>query len=89
MRVIIRFSLNRDKKSGLRNVLKPTLESHGIMWTGKMTGTYEGNVSENDIRNALRQFWQVAANVVGSAHIDHFWMYADNSIAAQDDADDA
>jgi len=80
MRVIIRFSLNRDKNGKLRNALKPTLENYGIMWTGKMTGTYEGDVSEISIRNAARSFWTTAANFMGSAHVDHFWMYADKKV---------
>lgn len=80
MRVVIRFSLNRDKNSELRNALKPALENHGIMWTGKMTGTYEGDVAEIAIRNALRQFWTTVANYTGRGHVDHFWMYSDKKV---------
>jgi hypothetical protein len=79
MRVIIRFSLNRDRRSELRNVLKTVLENHGITWTGRMTGTYEGNVSETAIRDATRIFWNRVANFPGAAHVDHFWMYADKA----------
>ena len=77
MRVIIRFSLNRDRKSELRNALKPVLETHGILWTGKTTGTYEGDVTETQIRKAVQSFWHTAATYQGRAHVDHFWMYAD------------
>jgi hypothetical protein len=42
MRVIVRFSLNMDRGSKLRNQLKAILEKYGIMWTGRKTGTYEG-----------------------------------------------
>jgi hypothetical protein len=57
MRVIIRFSINRDHGS-----LKAILEKHGIMWIGAKiagkTGTYEGeDIDEADIQKALRQFW--------------------------------
>lgn len=78
MRVIIRFSLNNDANSQLRNVLKPILERNGIRWTGNTTGTYEGsNVTEADLRNALRQFWNALARYTGNAQVDHFWMYVD------------
>jgi hypothetical protein len=77
MRVIIRFSINRDSGSKMRNSLKPILEKHGIMWTGAKTGTYEGqDIEEADIQRALRQFW-IKAQRLGTAHLDHFWMYAD------------
>lgn len=77
MRVVIRFSLNRDKRSELRNALKPILEAQGIMWTGRNTGTYEGDVDEAHIKRALSQFWTRLANNMTSAHLDHFWMYTD------------
>jgi hypothetical protein len=47
------------------------------MWTGANTGTYEGNVSEADLRDAMRQFWNAMNNYMGAATLDHFWMYAD------------
>ncbi len=77
MRVVIRFSLNKDRNSELRNILKPILEGHGILWTGRTTGTYEGDAPETAIRNALRQFWNAVAIFPGRARVDHFWMYAD------------
>lgn len=79
MRVIVRFSLNNDKGSGLRNRLKPILENHGIMWTGANTGTYEGNVGEADLRDAMRLFWNSMNSYQGIATLDHFWMYADRT----------
>lgn len=48
-----------------------------------MTGTYEGDVSELDIRAAVRGFWQVLANNMSPAHLDHFWMYVDESKPSQ------
>lgn len=78
MRVIIRFSLNRDPGSALRNALKAVLESQDIIWTGRSTATYEGYVSEAKIRRALSLFWRTAANhPVATTKVDHFWMYAD------------
>jgi hypothetical protein len=79
MRVIIRFSLNNDTGSKLRNVLKPILESKGIRWTGATTGTYEGTrVDELDLRDALRRFWNRVGNYMGPGRVDHFWMYVDS-----------
>jgi hypothetical protein len=57
--------------------LKGRLEAQGIMRTGTTTSSYEGNVGEDAIRQALRWFWYDVHNFVGNAHIDHFWMYAD------------
>ena len=81
MRVIIRFSLNRDKNSKMRNDLKAILQDHGIMWTGggglAKTATYEGTgLSEKRVQSAVLRFWGRVQSL-GSAHIDHFWMYAD------------
>jgi len=83
MRVIIRFSLNKDVGSPLRNTLKPILEAQGIMWTNKMTGTYEGYDSPKKIRLALARFWKAVADAqaVGKVRIDHFWMYTDRKTA--------
>ena len=78
MRVIIRFSLNNDQGSALRNTLKPILESGGILWTGANTGTYEGeDIAESDLRNVLARFWSTLHGYMGNAHLDHFWMYVD------------
>lgn len=77
MRVILRFSLNRDTGSALRNALKDILEQHDIWWTGRMTATYEGNVPIGTVRNAMRAFWNCAAHHPGPGEVDHFWMYSD------------
>ena len=81
MRVIIRFSLNRDKNSKMRNDLKALLKTYGITWTGEKglakTGTYEGKgISEERVRKAMLSFWK-RVDILGSAHVDHFWMYVD------------
>jgi hypothetical protein len=79
MRVIIRFSLNGSNKAQarLRRALKVPLEAQRITLTSKSTSTYEGDVNEDAIRLALRGFWQQVHTFIGNAHIDHFWMYAD------------
>jgi hypothetical protein len=81
MRVIIRFSLNRDTNSKMRNDLKAILESYGIMWTGgtgkHKTATYEGTgLSEKRVQQAVLKFWG-RVQTLSAVHIDHFWMYAD------------
>jgi hypothetical protein len=81
MRVIIRFSLNRDRNSKMRNDLKAILSKHGIRWTGEAgntrTATYEGKgISEDRLQEAVLEFWG-RVQTLSSAHIDHFWMYAD------------
>ena len=79
MRTIIRFSLNYDRGSALRNALNPILTGIGLRLVS--TGTYDGNVAEADLRNALAQFWSRMANHRGRAELDHFWMYTDNPAA--------
>jgi hypothetical protein len=73
---IIRFSLNDDARSRLRNQLAPILEGIGLRRIS--TGTYDGDIREADLRLALSQFWQKMAAYTGRAHLDHFWMYTDN-----------
>lgn len=77
MRVVIRFSLNGDSGSTLRNALKTILEDKGINWTGRTTATYEGDVAESAIREALSSFWKRVANFRPPTKLDHFWMYTD------------
>ncbi|HVW73719.1 MAG TPA: hypothetical protein VHC39_08775 [Rhizomicrobium sp.] len=79
MRVIIRFSLNGSNRAAnrLRRDLGARLEAQGIMRDPKSTSTYEGDASEDAIRLALRGFWQEIHTFIGNAHLDHFWMYAD------------
>jgi hypothetical protein len=84
MRTIIRFSLNNDPGSGLRNALAGILEGAGLVRTIK-TATYEGDLTEDEIRDALRKFWNVADGYT-PAYVDHFWMYADQTDAQQDAA---
>jgi hypothetical protein len=85
VRVIIRFSLNNDRGSALRNALAEVLEGGGLVRQSN-TATYEGDLSEAEIRNAMRRFWNIASGFA-SAHVDHFWMYADAQPAANDDAE--
>jgi 2'-5' RNA ligase len=94
MRVIVRFSLNGPSKTAtpLRAKLKKALEKRGIRWTGNRrsphtTSTYEAySASEQSVEDALEDFWTILVNssAAGStAHVDHFWMYADRKPPAK------
>jgi len=84
MRVIIRFSVNGETDSKLRNKLNSKLAANGITLQ-RATGTYENrsnSVDEHMLATALADFW-VEANLhrqhnVGPGTIDHFWMYIDH-----------
>jgi len=83
MRVIIRFSVNGENDSKLRNKLKGKLAANGITLQ-TATGTYENKrnlVGENKLAVALADFWDEAnlhrQQNVGPGTIDHFWMYID------------
>lgn len=75
MRTIIRFSLNDDRGSRLRNILNPILENAGMQRVS--TGSYNGDLTEADLRGMLARFWNAMANFRSRAHLDHFWMYTD------------
>jgi hypothetical protein len=79
MRTIIRFSLDRNKGSKLRNKLKGILKRYGIKWQGDVTGTYEHhNISAIDLAAALGDFWAEVNQMPRPTHLDHFWLYTDN-----------
>ena len=77
MQVIIRFSVDDDTNSILRNRLNNALEKNGFS-LGKNTATYRnGSVSEAKLSVVLAKFWDVVHTNKGSARVDHFWMYSD------------
>lgn len=77
MRVIIRFSLNNDVQSALRNLLVNILGSAGF--TLSKTGTHECTcITEAQLNTVLCDFWAQAVNPPNNAQIDHVWIYADN-----------
>ncbi len=80
MRAIIRFSLNADKSSTLRNQLRDILvENSGFTKHGSQTATYENtDISESDFSAAMCAFWEQAANPPNGVTIDHVWAYCDN-----------
>lgn len=80
-RVIVRFSLNSDPTSAVRNNVANTLQQAGLQNTG--TGTWEGNAPATQIAAGLQS--AIAAltapqNVPGAnpaAKLDHLWIYVD------------
>src|SRR4051812_35890852 len=83
-RVIIRFSLNSDDGSLVRNRLAAILTPIGIQNTG--TGTWESaNVTMQDFGAAMCEFWAVLSNqhlvagVSPNFAVDHVWIYVDRA----------
>jgi len=79
MRAIIRFSVDGEKNSALRNQLVGQLEAAGFTRFGN-TATWENNhISAQGLGNAVRDFWTNAATHNGPGRIDHYWMYCDRT----------
>ena len=79
MDVIIRFSLDGDRSSKLRNKLKDVLKSGNIDWDSSTTATYRGsNISSVDLAKTLANFWTAVNADKRRVSFDHFWMYCDN-----------
>ncbi|MHB1021499.1 MAG: hypothetical protein ACYC46_10325 [Acidobacteriaceae bacterium] len=76
MRTIIRFSVDGEKDSRLRNKLKEVLVNSKLTDTHK-TATYEGKTTVKKLAACLQRFWQTVDQHQGSGKIDHFWMYCD------------
>jgi hypothetical protein len=77
MRTIIRFSIENEKNSALRNRLATILESGNFVRQGK-TATWEHrNIGNRKLGRILGEFWRAAAGHQGPGHVDHFWMYSD------------
>jgi hypothetical protein len=84
-RVIVRFSLDYDKSSAVRNTLAPMLESCGVRRT--KTGTWESRAqhctpaaASAQLRRVLRVLEHPQAHVGGAgphALLDHLWVYID------------
>ena len=77
MRAIIRFSVDSDNNSALRNELNKVLTDAGFA-EAPNTATYErSGVQALGLGVILRDFWNIAHNHTGFGRLDHFWMYAD------------
>lgn len=85
-RVILRFSLDYDKSSAVRNAIVPILKQCGIKRNIK-TGTWESITPHCSPTAAAQQLGtvlqmlsapQAAVNGAGPhAKLDHFWLYVE------------
>jgi hypothetical protein len=79
MRVIIRFSVDNEANSALRNKLSGVLTRAGLARSAN-TATYEAlHMSQTSISKMLGEFWKRANSHGGPGRLDHFWMYSDKS----------
>jgi hypothetical protein len=75
-RVIVRFSLNNDAGSRVRNAVAPLLEQAGIENTA--TGTWEAEAATPaDVARQLGAVMAMFANVAPPTALDHAWIYVD------------
>ncbi|WP_422031157.1 hypothetical protein [Reyranella sp.] len=79
MRVIIRFSVDGEKNSVLRNKLVKSLTDVGFV-RGKKTATFEhSTISAGNLGVALQDFYRLAQTHKGPGTLDHFWLYSDQT----------
>ena len=81
VRIIIRFSLDGDHGSPLRNKLVAILKSNNMKLV-RRTGSYEPDprkkpVAAHELAQCLAEFWECIRDYPGPGKLDHFWMYAD------------
>ncbi len=79
MRAIVRFSVDGEKDSRLRNALCAILTQAGFVLNPHVTATYEHvSIIEHGLAEVMLDFWQQAMDPPNDAHVDHVWMYSDN-----------
>lgn len=79
MRAIIRFSVDGEANSALRNKLANWLIGKGFVRAGN-TATYEHqHIAKADLAKVLGDFWRKANSHQGPGRLDHFWMYSDRT----------
>lgn len=80
MRSIIRFSVDGEANSQLRNRLAKILTDAGYALNPHVTATYEtGDISAANLASTMQRFWADANNPPApGVKVDHVWMYADN-----------
>lgn len=72
MRAIVRFSLNADKRSVLRNQLAAILRGYGFVKHVSKTATYEhADISNSKLKVVMGKFWKQAVKPTNAADIDH------------------
>ena len=78
MRSIIRFSVDGEHDSQLRNRLAKILTDSGYVLNPKVTATYEHpKITSGDLASVMQSFWHQANNPPNQASVDHVWMYSD------------
>lgn len=91
MRIRIRFSLQSDAQSRVRNgVIEPRLTAAGFVQRGR-TGTWQADgITWNAAQQVISQVFAGLTDS-GAGCIDHVWMYAENDTASPtaDDDDDS
>jgi hypothetical protein len=79
MWAIIRFSVNNENNSALRNKLRDALKTH--IRLKENTGTYrtwrKRGITEKEMALVLKRFWSAASSHQGPGYLDHFWMYTE------------
>lgn len=87
-RVIVRFSLNQDTASAIRNAIANRLTASGIMNT--KTGTWESQamtlIDAAECLNSALHILALPTTVSGSDpefHLDHLWIYIDKAASQQ------
>ena len=79
MRSIIRFSVDGEKNSALRNQLAKILTDAGYVLNPHVTATWEAAaISPEAVARTMEAFWNKASQPPPGVSIDHVWMYADN-----------
>lgn len=79
MRTILRFSVDNEANSALRNRLSGRLTAAGFVRNAN-TATYETqHITPAALATVLELFWNDAQNHAGPGRIDHFWMYSDRT----------
>jgi hypothetical protein len=80
MRAVVRFSIDREKNSSLRNKLARVLSQAGFV-RDRNTATYDHiDIDVYELSGVLEKFWRKAHAHSGHGRIDHFWMYADRKV---------
>ena len=89
VRVIIRFSLNGDTRSAVRN----EIQSHLTGFTRTKTSTWESDAmpmhaAYDAIRRLLRTL-RDAESVYAGTLVDHLWIYLDQTLVKPDEDEDS
>jgi hypothetical protein len=70
-RATIRFSLDKDHQSKIRNTIEPILKQAGF--GNVKTGTWE--VFSRDSKNLAQATAETLAKIESSGKMDHFWVH--------------